>query len=70
MYGPEKTVSGHKGSLIHPTYLVGSSKKISGGLFTSSSAIASRFLWPPDISLSLVLAVSVRPRFTRISLIW
>lgn len=50
--------------------LVGSSRKINGGLFTNSSAIASRFLCPPDISFSLVSAVSVRPRFNRISLIW
>lgn len=32
------------------TYLVGSSRKMIGGLFTSSKAIAKRFLWPPDMS--------------------
>lgn len=50
-------------------YLVGSSKKIKGGLLTSSKAMATRFLCPPDTSLSRVSDVSRRPRFTRISLI-
>ena len=55
---------------INLSYLVGSSRKITGGLLTSSNAMASLFLWPPEISLSLVLAVSVKPRFSRISFIW
>ena len=35
--------------------LVGSSKNITGGLLTSSKAMASLFLWPPDIILARVL---------------
>lgn len=32
----------------YSTYVVGSSKKITGGLLTSSKATDSRFNWPPD----------------------
>ncbi|KYN06509.1 hypothetical protein ALC62_02588, partial [Cyphomyrmex costatus] len=37
------------------TYVVGSSRKITGGLFTSSSAIVSLFLSPPE-SLSVTVS--------------
>lgn len=36
------------------THVVGSSKNIIGGLSISSSAIESRFFWPPDNLLHLV----------------
>lgn len=51
------------------SYLVGSSKNITGGLFTSSWAMASRFRWPPDNCLILVNSDSLRPRASRIRLI-
>ncbi|KYN43610.1 hypothetical protein ALC56_00028, partial [Trachymyrmex septentrionalis] len=40
------------------TYVVGSSRKIIGGLFTSSSAIVNLFLSPPE---SLSVSVSRVP---------
>ena len=51
-------------------HLVGSSRKMIGGLFTNSSAIAKRFLWPPDISFIYVWAVAVKPNTDRISSIY
>lgn len=53
-----------------PDYLVGSSKNMTGGLFTSSSAMASRFRWPPERLPVRVLAQDRRPRAVRISLTW
>lgn len=53
-----------------PEYLVGSSKNMTGGLFTSSSAMARRFRWPPERLPVRVLAQDSRPRAVRISLTW
>lgn len=53
-----------------PAYLVGSSKNMTGGLFTSSSAMARRFLWPPERLPVRVLVQDSRPRAVRISLTW
>jgi hypothetical protein len=43
------------------SYLVGSSRKIIGGLFTSSNAMASLLRCPPEISLHRVLHSSSKP---------
>lgn len=43
---------------------------MTGGLFTSSSAMASRFRWPPERLPVRVLAQDSRPRAVRISLTW
>ena len=43
-------------------YLVGSSKKKTGGLLISSRAIDSRFFSPPDSISVLVVLLSNRPR--------
>lgn len=51
-------------------HLVGSSKNMTGGLLTSSRAIASLFLWPPDRWDVLVLAQSSNPRAIKISRTW
>uniref|UniRef100_A0A182LTP1 Uncharacterized protein n=1 Tax=Anopheles culicifacies TaxID=139723 RepID=A0A182LTP1_9DIPT len=47
--------------------LVGSSKNITGGLLTSSSAIDRRFRWPPERLSVSVLAASSRPSVSIIS---
>lgn len=57
-------------SLAAPEYLVGSSKNMTGGLFTSSSAMARRFRWPPERLPVRVLAQDSKPRAVRISLTW
>lgn len=49
--------------------VVGSSKKMTRGLSTSSSAIDRRFCWPPLNLPVKVSSVSMRPRSSRISLI-
>ncbi len=49
------------------SYLVGSSKNMTGGLLTSSRAIASLLRWPPERELVRVWAHSRRPRAVRIS---
>lgn len=49
-------------------YLVGSSKNMTGGLLTSSSAMARRFRWPPERLPVRVLAQGSKPRAVRISL--
>lgn len=43
---------------------------MTGGLFTSSSAMARRFRWPPERLPVRVLAQDSRPRAVRISLTW
>lgn len=53
-----------------PVYLVGSSKNMTGGLLTSSSAMARRFRWPPDRLPVRVLAQDSRPSAVRISFTW
>lgn len=53
-----------------PHYLVGSSKNMTGGLLTSSSAMARRLRWPPERLPVRVLAHDSRPRAVRISLTW
>lgn len=65
-----KTAAGEGGALspAAPEYLVGSSKNMTGGLFTSSSAMARRFRWPPDRLPVRVLAQDSKPRAVRISL--
>jgi len=49
------------------TYVVGSSRKITGGLFTSSSAIVSLFLSPPESLSVIVSRVLVNLSILRIS---
>ena len=49
------------------TDLVGSSKNMRGGLLTSSRAIDSRFLWPPERLLVRVFLVSSKPSVSKIS---
>lgn len=49
-------------------YLVGSSKNMTGGLLTSSSAMARRFRWPPDRLPVRVLAQGSKPSAVKISL--
>lgn len=49
-------------------HLVGSSKNMTGGLLTSSKAIAKRFLWPPERLDVRVLAHSNKPSAVKISL--
>lgn len=51
------------------TYLVGSSKNITGGLSNISRAIASRFFCPPDKFPVLVFRLSYSPIASRICLI-
>ena len=46
---------------------VGSSKNITGGLFTNSNAIARRFLCPPLKVEDLVSKHSVKPNVSKIS---
>ena len=48
-------------------YLVGSSKNITGGLLTSSRAMASLLHCPPDREMVRVCAHSCSPRAVRIS---
>lgn len=50
--------------------LVGSSKNMTGGLLTSSRAMASLLHWPPEMQLVRVWAHSWRPRAVRISSTW
>lgn len=49
------------------SYLVGSSKNMTGGLLTSSRAMASLLRWPPERELVRVWAHSWRPKAVRIS---
>lgn len=49
-------------------YLVGSSKNMTGGLLTSSRAMARRFRWPPDRLPVRVLAQGSKPSAVKISL--
>lgn len=58
------------GSPLKVRHLVGSSKNMTGGLLTSSRAMASLFLWPPDRWDVLVLAQSSKPSAIRISRTW
>jgi len=44
--------------LVILSYLVGSSKNMMGGLFTNSRAMDSRFFWPPERLLVIVLRCS------------
>jgi Protein of unknown function (DUF1602). len=44
--------------LVLHSYLVGSSKNMMGGLFTNSRAMDSRFFWPPERLLVIVLRCS------------
>ncbi len=46
---------------------MGSSKNMIGGLLTSSRAIASRFLWPPERLDVFVSLQAVRPIISNIS---
>lgn len=48
-------------------YVVGSSKKIIGGLFNNSSAMANRFLSPPDSLSVLVCFALLSLNISRIS---
>lgn len=52
------------------SHLVGSSKNMTGGLLTSSRAMASLLHWPPDRQLVRVWAHSWRPKAVRISSTW
>lgn len=49
------------------TYVVGSSRKITGGLFTSSSAMDNRFNSPPDNKCPIVSAALPNRNKSRIS---
>jgi len=51
------------------TYVVGSSRNIIGGLFSSSRAMLSLLLWPPDKRPALVFWCSVSPKVSNISAI-
>lgn len=51
-------------------YLVGSSKNMTGGLLTSSRAMARRFLCPPESRAVLVWEQDIRPSAVRISVTW
>lgn len=51
-------------------YLVGSSKNMTGGLLTSSRAMARRFLCPPESRAVLVWEHDIRPSAVRISVTW
>lgn len=53
-----------------PVHLVGSSKNMTGGLLTSSRAMARRLHWPPDSELVRVWAQSRSPKAVRISFTW
>lgn len=55
-------------SVSQGVHLVGSSKNMTGGLLTSSKAIAKRFLWPPERLDVRVLAHSNKPSAVKISL--
>jgi len=57
-------------SNVTRTHVVGSSRKITGGLLTSSKAIDKRFLCPPDRHSVLVLRHDISPRVQSISSIW
>lgn len=48
---------------------VGSSKNITGGLFTNSNAIDNRFFCPPERLIVLVSPASQRPSISNISFI-
>lgn len=52
------------------TYVVGSSRNITVGLLISSSAIESRFFWPPDNRFVIVFWCSYRPSNVKISSIY
>ena len=51
-------------------YLVGSSKNMTGGLLTSSRAMARRFFCPPESRAVLVWEQDSRPSAVRISVTW
>lgn len=57
-------------TIVCLSHLVGSSKNMTGGLLTSSRAIASRLHWPPDSELVRVWAHSRSPNAVRISCTW
>ena len=57
-------------SLICTIYLVGSSKNITGGLLTSSRAIASLLRCPPERLLLCVFSTSDKPMALIISSTW
>lgn len=50
--------------------VVGSSRKMMGGLLTSSKATASRFFWPPDSFSTCVFSQNFRFRVVMISSTW
>lgn len=52
------------------TYVVGSSRKITGGLFTSSKAIESLFLSPPESRSVGVFLTCINLSMSKISSIW
>lgn len=52
------------------TYVVGSSRNITGGLLMSSSAIAKRFFWPPDNRPVNTLYRFSKPNNTNMWWIW
>lgn len=62
------SLSGHWSRHQSQAYLVGSSKNMTGGLLTNSSAMARRFRWPPDRLPVRVLAQGSKPSAVRISL--
>lgn len=49
---------------------MGSSKNMTGGLLTSSRAMARRFLCPPESRAVLVWEQDIRPSAVRISVTW
>jgi len=57
-------------SNVTRTHVVGSSRKIIGGLLTSSKAIDRRFFCPPDRHSVLVLRHEISPRVRSTSSIW
>jgi hypothetical protein len=57
-------------SNVTGTHVVGSSRKITGGLLTSSRAIDRRFLSPPDRRSVLVLRHDISPSVQSTSSIW
>lgn len=59
-----------KGAAPVQTYLVGSSKNITGGLLTSSRAMERRFRWPPERFCVLVCFASTSPNVLSISSTW
>ena len=54
-------------SLIHYTYVVGSSKNMTDGLLTNSRAMESRFICPPDSFLHRVSLQVLKPIMSNIS---